>query len=181
MPNIIQVEFFHVNTERASVYEVLAECHDRMADSLELACASDEIDPHIKTVVRFFDRDETLTHIIKEAENIKEHIQGVRNKIARLSGPRRLVLDMRLRWYIRKTLILNTSLRQLVVNNLRLVIQASGKVSVETSDHSFRFVRPEERNDILESVAGSKTMWIFVFGHGDLLFDSNDNMIAYVM
>jgi hypothetical protein len=181
MPNIIQAEFFHVDVEGVPLVEVLAECRERIMDSFELAQTGDKIDPHIKTVVRFFDRDEALTHIIKEAEKIRENIQEVRNDIARLPGPRRLVMDMRLRWHVRKSLIFNKLLRQHVVNNLRLVMQASGNVSVETSDHSFRFVRSEERHDMLESVARSKTMWVFVFGYGDLLFDSNDNLIAYLM
>lgn len=179
-PNIIQAEFFHVGGKGLSLEEVFAECRERTADSRELSQAGIENDPHIKTVIRFFDKEGILTQAVIEAEEMRKHDEELSNHVSRSWGPVRWLLGMWLHLIERKIAVIDNDLRVATTLGCATIILSKETVAVEKFDHSFRVVRPEERYDLLQSVCASTSVWVFVFEPNDMLADKNEMIACFI-
>jgi len=180
--NIIQAEFFHVGGDDVTLKEVLRECAERAADGHELsAVLGRETQFGIKTVVRFFDEDGSITEIVQQIEQTKQRRKDLFETFSRAPSPwqtRRL--NSQLQKLAGEIDELKKEVRQLVMHKVNYVARTPGNAALELADHSFRLIRDDERHELCEAVCGAVDFWIFVFEPNELLADKNE-LITSVM
>ncbi|PCH92051.1 hypothetical protein COB80_00905 [Candidatus Kaiserbacteria bacterium] len=161
MPNIVQVEFFHVVSESKSVEKIFSESTQRTLDAYP-----------IKTVVRFYDPEGRMDGKIIKCESLHKWCEKLAKEITDTSGLWRSVLNMAHRHYSKKYLRVKTSFLLLAISEAREKILSSMDIVVEQSDHSFRKIQDDESHEILERIERSKRVWLFLFKSNDLLGDT---------
>lgn len=165
MANIIQAEFFHVGGagKIESLEDFVSGCLERATEGSRL-----------KTVVRFYDDDSgRITAQVKHYNEMEKVHEGLVRLVIRSGGLWRWFLDISARRVAGKKRKAGEVHKRLVLNRMREIAQDPQSVAVEKRDHHFRFVREDEKHEILEAVGRGKSLWIFVFEPNDLLADSN--------
>lgn len=179
--NIVQVEFFHVGGDTApSIEALLEECYERTSEGLELILSGHEERSQIKTVVRFFDDTGEFTTIALRAKTLMKRDGELFDEIINSNGLRYWWLSIQFRRLARQQNELRERVKALAVIRLRKAIKNSRDVAVQRFDHRFRLIRGNEKHELIESAAKSKSVWLFVFQPNDLLADTNVS-VAYAM
>lgn len=160
-PNLVQVEFFHVVKRRVSLKSLYGEIKERLVDGGK-----------IKTVVRFYDEGGELTRLARKTGVVDRKNDETVTLFPDATGLLLWILDIRSRWFARKSLELSKKRRRLAIKGLHRAAP-SGQVMVEQEDRSFRFVHKNEIQELLEASLSSSDAWIFVFEHNDLGADEN--------
>ncbi len=176
MPNIVQAEFFHVGGKNTSLGGLFKECGERVAEDLPLILQGVEPRSQIKTVVRFFDRDGSITAFARRFEQTEQRFDALLSA----SGWRRRWLNFRSRRWAGNILALKEQAANLAAQELEASIQASDQVAVECLDNSFRPARKDELHELCEAARRATGVWLFVFEPNDLLADKNES-VARVM
>lgn len=178
MPNLVQAEFFHVGGEKSDLYEVLQECNKRMRENLELALAGVEYTSNIKTVIRFFDENGSITTCALKISNLKKQKLEAYNQIAHAKGFRRWILGKKIESLIQKCSRLNRTSTKLVIKGLCSAVSNSKEIAIEKLDHTFRLAKRNEFHDILTRAQHAKGMWLFVSESEHLLSNTNKQVAA---
>lgn len=183
-PNVVQAEFFHIGGRGSSPEQVYAEGLSRAMTGLEDILAGmdpDEVKNHIKTCVRFYDYDGSIGKIVARAEKAdKKHLE-VAKKLESTDGRlRRLFLKYRLLRLLETISSERPRTHKRAVAAITSIIRKKLPMAVEYgSHHRFRFVRDDERHELLESIKSARdSSWIFYYKHNDLLADENKVLVS---
>jgi hypothetical protein len=179
-PNVVQAEFFHVGGDtNASLEDVMAECWSRAGDGLRdiLAGADPKtIGTGIKTCVRFYDADWSMTNFVKHAQEIDEHL-ALLPIISESRGFRRMLLRRKFKFLIHEITSIEPRKLALAIKELGESLKKIQPVAIERVDKEgnrlFRPLRKDENHELLEAVRSSKHVWLFLFKHNDLLAETN--------
>lgn len=181
MSNIIQAEFFHVGGEDINSLEDLsAELSERIADGLELVLQGGESYSSIKTVVRFFDRNGSVTRLTQKFERMNQRKEAVFKASMSANGLKQVWLNFQSRYYVNKAYSLRKQAEHLAVQEFITAIRKLNEIAVECVDHSFRHARSNEIHDLCERAQMATGIWLFIFKPNDLLADKNE-LVARVM
>ena len=165
MANIIQAEFFQVGggKKQETLRDLIAECIDRRSAGSP-----------IKTVVRFYDDDRgSITRnvaLYKELDVLHEEL--VRRTLAS-RGFWRWLFDISARQVARTRGRAKKVHMHLVLKRLWEIERDPQSIAVEERDHHFRYVRWDEKHELLEAAGKGTSLWLFVFEPNHLLADSN--------
>ncbi|TSC69557.1 MAG: hypothetical protein G01um101456_116 [Parcubacteria group bacterium Gr01-1014_56] len=161
--NIVQTEFFHVGGGRVTLDEVFEEIGTRLIDQSP-----------IKTTVRFYDPDGSLTNLVSKLEQAEKHRRALEKAFFEAkSWWRRKLLDYRARRLVGKVMAMKRKVIRLAIKKLHTVVGHADQVALELHDHRFRHMQPNEAHELLESISNVSNMWIFVFKPNDLLADKH--------
>jgi hypothetical protein len=179
MQPIVQAEFFHVDLQ-SGFDELFEEMSDRVHDSIEAVFAgSDPLSSGIKTTIRFYDEAGTIATTVEKLSRLnKQRWQEVFSKPAGAFGS----VFSSLRWSYRRFQIsrLEMQLHQTAIQIIEQRLSLAEGVAGQTSDFSFRYIRGNEKHELLQSVCKSKKALWFVFTHSDLLSDDSEVMTYYL-
>ncbi len=159
--NIVQAEFFLVNTRGASSdQELLGEIRGRREDGAP-----------IKTTVRFHDEGGFVTEFAQELARLEEGHKILQTKFLAARGLWRRWLFSRFCRAVKKIDAEMARVKVFAADQLHTVAETHGSIAIEQSDHSFRPLQADEVHELLEAADRAKGAWIFVFGPTDLLAD----------
>lgn len=169
--NIIQAEFFHVGGGSQSLEDMMQECVERARDGTP-----------IKTVVRFFDPDETITPFAlqfakkeKERRVLEKTLLGARGGFSF----ERILANRRHKLHSKKIRSMKEEAKLLAVRQLKAVTITSSEIALECRhDHSFRLIREDEVHELLEAADAAVDVWLFVFSPNPLLGDTQSLVVS---
>lgn len=178
--NIVQAEFFHVGGEDVrSFNKLFNQMRERILDGLELTLAAGkEASSGIKTCVRFYDLDGTVTPRVQNTQRLEEAYTETLEILGE-SKPgsfHRWWFGGRLRRLHTKKELAKAQATTCVVRAFFYALKMKGPVAVERNDHSFRPMHGNEAHELAEAAANSKGVWLFVFRPNDLLSDTNTSV-----
>ncbi len=168
-PNIVQVEFFLVDTNPSrTLSEVEGEAQSRARGGAQ-----------IKECVRFYD-DGAIVDVIKRAQRAHERSSALWQKYARAGYFRRILVNSGRKYeeIVRKGL--RDRARELCVSRIEKLARTTKELAIERAGHSFTMARPNELHELVESIKKSNGMWFFVFKPNTLTSDTN-TMLAHSM
>jgi hypothetical protein len=168
MDNLVQVEFFNVDvSDYGSIEELRAELGEY------IACGAD-----IKTKVRFFDDDGTLTRIAERAEVLRAAIDHYYEEKERTGRIRRFSY-WKYKWNFaaRRTILKDIPI--LGAEALRRAVEQKRAVAIERNNYSFTPMAGNEALELVRYTRQAKQAWLFVFKPNDLLSEKNE-LIAHV-
>ncbi len=132
-------------------------------------------------VIRFYDDDRgSITAEVKHYNEMEKVHEELVRLVIRSGGLWRWFLDISARRVAGKKQKAREVHKRLVLKRLWEIAWDPQSIAVEKRDHHFRFVREDEKHEILEAVGKGKGLWIFVFEPNDLLADSN-KLVASAM
>jgi hypothetical protein len=167
--NIIQAEFFHVGGEEeifTSVGDVMDEIEERQRDG-----------SRIKTVVRFFDEDGTITDLalLINKEETKDTL--IRENFLSFGWFGRKMASIKLQKLSRKIFLMREMHKILIINKIRFAIKNLRQIAVEDRDHIFRMIEPNEKYELIVSIEASKSLWVFIFEPNHILAEVNEEVV----
>lgn len=168
MSNIIQAEFFLVDTTNAqSIEDLIKDCKTRLIEGLELTLHGIERGPGIKTVIRFYDQGNLLTALALQAKVAADEHDEIIEQFASAGWLRRKLVIRQAGSLKKLKAKLSDDCRLRTYIQLHNEIKALNNVAIEKSDHHFRLARPDELHELYESVRNSNSMWLFIFEPND--------------
>lgn len=179
--NIVQAEFFHVGKKPDSLEDLMEEYSDRIADDLSYIMESSgsgaefltklgELDPGIKTTVRFFDEDNSFTHALSQYLGRHKWRDEIEQTLPEARGLYRRFLNFRHRRLTGKLIDLREFHHRLAMERVRALARGTRALAVEKGpQRKFRYVRDEELHELQEAVQRTHNAWIFLYQPGDLL------------
>ncbi|MFZ1987790.1 MAG: hypothetical protein WAV21_02025 [Minisyncoccia bacterium] len=137
-------------------------------------------DSRIKTVVRFFDDDNSVTKLIVKLGHRQQKGWTLFYALFESKGIRHLVFRIRYRLF--SFFFPDLSQKQLAAFIAKRFKKAAERstVAIQCRDYSFRGVQKEELQKLTKSVCGAKGVWILVHRPNDLMSDSN-RTLYYLM
>jgi hypothetical protein len=171
--NIAQAEFFHVGKDasRESLEDVMDEMAERLAEGAPL-----------KTVVRFYDEDNSLTRFTQDASalNVKKEEAYKISWDAFKNPLTKLVLSARYRRVARKVRESRSESLELARAKLTTAVKARRPVAIECDDHSFRLADNNELHELINSAQFATGVWLFMFEPNNLLADKNEIVASFM-
>jgi hypothetical protein len=164
---VIQLEVFHINFHKNTLEGVIREAIDRVKERASTISRTNDTQTGIKTVIRFYDDNETVMVCLRK---ITEHKMNRESWINASRG--NWLTNSWARWRIGK--IQKKIDREL--ENIRSFAQMQLKrsrddqtvVVLEKPDYDFRPIQHNEWYDLIQQISFG-TMWIFTFMPTDLL------------
>ncbi len=181
MSNIVQAEFFHVGGKNVrSLQKLLEECDERIAEGHELALEGIETNSRIKTVVRFFDSDGSMTAFAREFEEANRRKEAAFAGFMEAGNWKREWMNLRSRRLAGKILALKGQAAKRAAQALKAGARLPNQIAVERQDHSFRLARKDELHELCEAAQRATSVWLFIFEPNNLLAERNEP-VANVM
>ena len=182
-PNVVQAEFFHVGkNKRGSLEELMAECFSRVGDGLaDLKAGADPrtVGTGIKTCVRFYDTDYSMTSLVARERKLTERLD-LAERVSSARGLRKIFLRWRYKRLVQEIASTDQARLLLVRQALKADVQYKRPIALEVMDsrgkRCFRFLRKDEAHELLEAVTTSTHVWVFLFKPKDLLAEENEGI-----
>lgn len=180
-PNIVQAEFFHVGgKEGQSLEDMMSEAGERI--HVAVSAILEGVPPsmagaRIKTTVRFFDEDGSLTRYVGASEKLEsrynELLMGFPEDASGLRG-----MWHRLRFIsLAGRKMRHEKMRHTVTfRALEAAVRGRQPVALEDWEHCFRPLERNEEHELLEAVRSSRNLMLFLFRPNNLLSDTQVGM-----
>jgi hypothetical protein len=174
--NILQLEFFNVNIESNSLDNVLQECSERIADGLESTLMGMQVTAGIKTVIRVYDLDLTVTKYALEIKRLERESNNLYTK-TRTTFIGKIVDYGRQSWNRKRIESLKTKIRTYVSTYVSQALHTRSDVAIERADRKFRNAKHSELYE-LDVAIQKKNYWLFIFKPNDILSDKNESVVS---
>lgn len=180
-PNIVQAEFFHIGgREDQSLEDMMREARERI--HVAVSEILDGVPPsisgsRIKTAVRFFDGDGSITRYIAASEKLESRYDKL------LVGFPEDTSNWQGMWYrLRFIRLAGRKMRhekmrhEVVLRALEVAVRGQQLVALEDWERNFRPLERNEEHELLEAVRSSHNLILFLFRPNDLLSDTQVGM-----
>lgn len=179
MPNLAQVEFFHVGRKsNPSLDEYAGATQNLIEEMLSSLKTGASISSHLKTVVRFFDSSNVLSQIALESKKLQDADTELSGQYAFASLPGRVLISSEIQQIAGAKIALARVCMRTAITELRNSVKTSREIAVEKPDHTFRLAQKDELLELVESAKGSHAVWLFVFEPNDILSDTNKSVAS---
>ena len=174
MPHIAQVEFFHVGGKSSeTLSDRFSACMELIEETLELHIQGIECPSKLKTVVRFYDRDNSLTKLVQKSQTLEKKEENLVCLMLKTTGILQTWHAWRHRRVTHHMRLLRNEMLEHAIERLRDALASGEIVAIETWERRFRELHKDERHETVERVTRAKSAWLFVFLDNDLFSDSN--------
>ncbi len=175
---IVEVEFFHVQGSGPDpLTSGLRECHERVAENLELSVRGVAARTGIKTVIRYFDETGSLTRYAIQYQALRDTVD-VQMTAPFPKGLRGRFLSWRLSVKMRQKETLRKEMFEIAIADIRKAAQSTGAVAIEDRDGEFRMVVRDELHELLIAIAKAKDAWFTVFEPNHLFSKRNEQIAS---
>jgi hypothetical protein len=164
-----------------SLDDLKAECDERTKEiSIDIAAGMKSyfLSNGIKLCVRYYDADGSATKFIRESEEIEYAYGATLMSLSSTTGWRKIWQHIKFNRLAKRRSSNERRRIDVAVGGLTQALSKRAPVGVEDWEHRYRPLRREEAHELVEAARASKSAWLFLFSHNDLLADKNKCIVA---